>query len=1342
MAENFGPGVSRVLDPTAASLVQVVWQQGKPPLDSELNLAQQIASEWNRLHVLRGTPSGFYGDAINPQDSFVTSPANSNWFKFGPQFPSEKGAIAWAVVNGWLVPVTGTLTGSPPGNPNNADTWNRITLPPPPANTGDARIDFVFLEAWLARVPPNPATTNKPAASAIWRYGNVEGGYSFLPDDLQDTALGFETTQRVQLQYRIRVVSGVVGLAGYPDGFDPSVVKGQGSALSASSFVFENMRKELGDPGLWRAGDGTQNALGTVDGYTYGVPICAVFRRNRVAWSQSNLNGSFDRNPSAVDRTGFKTFSTIPTLVANMDAAQTSLTLTTITNIPLPLTPAAPVTIQIGDEYLTYTAITGTTMTGVVRGVFGSRAETHKAGSVVKIVSGRPDGMFADQIAKTDILDLRHTVNPGGFDYQGLLKNNLDQLLRGQLRSTWKRSGGGPQGPFVQYLDAISATSGSLGVTKLLDSPDGIRTIWGDPAALQPVVIPLETPSAGTNPVAPVGATLGNSFNAVTCNHTGSAGYQIGNVITVPKSLFTVSFPGSDADQVRLVADAAYVKLRFMGETTDLPTGQYSLSNNGGGDLLITFTGSFTPRNAGCFLTLYVQYGAGRGLSRRPAVVHSVNYVSASPNIALQPQAVPANSTPLRAAWFGLWAKNTLFNGSTPSTAEAYVDPGSKTVALTPFRLMTFATTNNQSNLRTIQKGTGALNGAMPSQDLAGNPKWVPGTDPLNLFSGYTDPTGTRANMVVIMPKAIWPSWGEVRAPILYQDNGNIDQGVNYCIAAPKGTVGAGVSNYIPMVNGAATYAVFSTLNLNTSTPATYNAAFTFGVPIAGMRFFTDTLGLNRQGLELPPFYGVARLFAVYSANDYKLHGSAFNPSTREPDPTPGSAVNLLRQNFDGPVFFVTKDADGDSTFVINAEALDLSRSPDAIASFGAGDYVIEASIFGADRGCFDRDQDSRIVLARGRSQGLTAGETLDHPSFILPGAPELGDELTVCYSRSPYQGDAWNSQSAAADTGYKPGALSTSVRYQLLNTVLDYPNLSKPNPKTLEILSSIGFQTTLGTGRFSGDMPDAAMGDVRVTGYEPWTIPSTSVAARPTVTPGALALTERGLSVGSELLGATCHLPLGALFLDKDFRGNAIGGPSGDQRHMMIGDYSPASQAASVAPVDNQEYAMAPVHTASVSTDSGVVVHLDGNGDSYNVLLNYRTNRGGSAFTASGLAGGDLGAVLPSSTAALTSGGILSGVAYLVRNVPTSIGANEVSAGQEVMMLVVTTARTQKPSSQNSQNTHNTVQMGSAGSGEGFSAADVYRISGHPLTNDPARSTVDPLDVVLARKSDTLSSI
>ncbi len=1341
MVDNFGPGVSRVLDPTASNIVQVVWQQGKPPLDSELNLLQQISAEWTRLHVLRGTPSGWYGDAINPQDSFVTNPNWSNWFQFGPQLAGEGHSVMWAVVNGWLIPVTGTLTGNPPGSPNNADTWNRMALPPPPSNTGDARIDYAFLEVWLARVPPNPATTNKPSASAIWRYGNVESGYSFLTDDLQDPSIGFETTQRLQLQYRIRLVSGVVGLASYPDGFDPSVVKGQGAAATATSYVFENMRDELGDPGLWRAGDGTQNALGSVDGYSYAIPLCAVFRRNSVAWDGGvgqNLNGAVNRNPTAVDRTGYKTFATSPTLASTLSAGAMTLQLTSAANIPLPLTPASPVAIQIGDEILLYSAITGTTVTISSRGAFGTAAEAHPSGSAVKILAGRPDGLFSDQITKTDILDLRHIVS-AGFDYQGLLKGNLDRMLQGNLRATWKRSGGGPQGPFVFYQDKIAASSGALGVTKL-DAPDGIRQVFGDPAMLQPVIIPISSPGSLTNAAVPIGGTLGNSYT-VTVNHPSGTGFLTTNVITIPKSQFTTSLPGSDVDQVSFIADQTYVKIRFMGETSDLALGQYSLSLNGSGDLLITLTGSFSARDLGAIITLYLQYGAGRGLSRRPDAVHSVAYLSGSPNILLQQQGMPADNQNLRTTWAMLWSKfrSSTYNSVLPSTSEAYVDPGSKTVVLTPFRLMPFSQTQGtSSNFRTIQKASGATSGAMPANTPGGDPKWTT-TDPLNLFSGYTDPTSTRANMVVILPRRLMPGWGEVQVPILYSDSGNIDQGINFGIFAPKGTVGAGVSNYVPMSNGSVSYAIFSTLNLNTDTSIAYNTSFTFGAPIAGMRFFTDARGLSRQGLELPPFYGIARLFAVYEAQDYKANGSAFDPVTREPKTSGSFSTNLLRQNFNGPTFWIESDTDGDPTFILNAEALDLTKSPNTIANFAAGNYVIEASIFGADRGAFSLSTDCRIVLTRARSEGVTSGVALSLPQFILPGPPEIGDEIAINYSREPYQGDAWGSQMAQSDIGYKPGALTTSVRYQLSTTDLTYNGLTRPNQKVLEVLAGMSFVTTLGTGRLSGDVP-SSNDDFRNVGYEPWSLPASPTDPRPTLTPAALSTNERTLPVGSQYLGLTERLPLGALFRDKDFRGNAIGGgtnATSDSRQLVMGPWaSPGTFASSIAPQDNPEYDALPVHVSIASGNAGeIVVHVDGEPGNYNVLTNFRTNRGGSAFTAYNYSGGDIGGVLPPSQDAGTSGGILSGLALLVRNLPTAVGATEVSAGSELMMLVVTTAR-----AQGATRTNNVVQISTSGTGEGYSAADLYRIAGHPLVNDSARSVIDPDDITLARESDFIS--
>jgi len=1349
MTDNFGPNVSRVLSPAQASYKTVVFQAGRPPLDSEMSFAQQIAAEWDRLHVLTGTPSGWLDDAINPQDSYVTSVNYSNWFQYGDQQAGERQSIMWAVVNGWIVPVTGTLTGAPPGSPNDSDTWNRITLPPPPANTGDARIDFAFLEVWQARVAPNPSTTNKPASSAVYRYGNVEGGASFIADDMQDPQIGFETSQRIQLQYRIRIASGLVGLASYPDGFDPSVVKGQGTATTPSSYVFTNMRTELGDPGLWRAGDGTQNSLGTVDGYTYAIPICGVFRRNSVGWAgdpSQNLNGAFNRNPLAVDRTGYKTFALAPTIVGGITATSTSLTLSSVVNLSIPLTPVTPVAIQIGDEILYYSVITGTTMTLSARGAFGSKAEAHKTGSTIKTVSGRPDGLFADQVAKTDILDLRHVVSPNGFDYAALLKGNLDKLLRGQLHSTWKRSGGGPQGTFVAYQDKVSATPGALGVTKL-DAPDGIRQIFAEPASLQPVIIPISSPaSTSTSPQA-IGGTLGAAFNTgVTAIHPAGTGFQPGDIITISRSLFLNSLPGSDSDQLHLLADNTYFSIRFMGETTDCSNTTYSLSNDGSGNLLITFGGGFTVRNLGAFITLYVQYGAGRGMSRKPDAIHSVAYLSASPNILVQQQGLPAGNQPIRTTWAALWSKFQAgpFNGHLASTAEAYADPGSKSVILTPFRRHTFSGPNFKSTQKYVNTGnpSDAQFGAMPAYTPGGSPKWTT-TDPLGVFSGYSDPTTARANMCVILPRRLMPGYGEVRVPILYSDSGNFAEGINFAFSAPKGgTPGNDYTNFVPPTDGsgAATYGVFSTLNLTNSTPVAYNTAYTDGLLIAGMRFFTDTRGLNRQGLELPPFYGIARLFAVYEAQDYKAHGSAYNPTTRAFVGT--GATNLLRQNFSGPTFWIESDVDGDPTFILNADAIDITKSPNAISAFNSAHYVIESSIFGCDRGAFDLSQDCRIVLSRTRNEGTTAGVTMaTNPSFVLPGAPEIGDEIAINYSRTPYQGDAWGSQQAQSDIGYKPGPLATSVRYQLLNSVLDQANLTRPNQKTLEVLAGVHFVTTLGTGRFSGSVP-TSNDDFRNVGFESWLpLPTTPVDARPTIQPTALNALERVMTLGTEYLGCIERLPLGALFRDKDFRGNYVSGltltQNGVNGPLSMGYGAPGLMGASIAPDNNLEYTVIPAHTASISSGSAgeIVVHVDGDAGNYNVVTNFRTNRGGSAFTASGFAGGDIGGILPGSSGNTTSGGILSGIAMLVRNVPTSIGSTEVSAGQELMLLIATTAR-----AQNSGANLNTVQVSTSGTGEGYSAVDLYRISGHPITNDSSREIVDPTIIKLARPSDILS--
>lgn len=1438
MTDNLGPGVSRVLEAEGTAYEDVVFQAGRPPCDSEFILQADIATTAVRSAALRGMPSGFLGNETNTQADFLTSASWSNFFKFGPQRTGELKSVMWANVNGWLVPVTGTRTGTPPGSPNDTDSTNIIALDPPPANSGDFRIDFAFLEVWKARIQPNPSATNKPASSAVWRYGNVEGGFSFLPDDLVDPAIGFETTQRTQIQYRIRVVKGLVGLTSNPDGFDPVVVKAQGAAANPTSFTFTNMRQTLGDPGLWRAGDGTENSLGTVDGYSYAVPISAIFRRNSVTWNgnpSQNLNGGFSRNPTAVDRTGIKTFSTVPALSANLSASATTVTLASVSNIPLPTTPATPVLIQIGDELLTYSSITGSTLNIVTRGSNGTRAEAHKSGSTIKVMSGRPDGLFSDQIALTDILDLRHAVNPNGFDYASLLQGSLDKLLRGRLRANWKRSGGGPQGAFVYYQDTITSGAVSLGVTKL-DAPDNIRMVFSDAATIQPIEC-IASPNTGIvlpGPGVNINVTWSLGLTVKTTNQSVANQFTAGDIIVIPVNQLKLGLPGGDTDQVRWLNDSVTgaVRLRLDGETGDLPSSMYTVTPavpSSSYDLTITLGGTFPSQLTSpatptiLHITVQAVYGAGRGLSRRPDSIHSVSYINPATDLLVQQSGIPSNNQGSRVAWAPLWSKfrSATFNNLLPVTSEVYADLGSKSILLTPFRRINlpnvltidgnaanpvptpkagFPTTGTTTGLNNpvlnsaftgtavagdalvIATGPGAgrytilslvaatsytldrpiraqggvvvsytvhsAQGVMPLNKVDGiTPKWGgTSTDPLLMFCGTTFGTASEKNIYVSLPRHLVPGWGELRLPILPADSLAFSQGVNFVTNSKIGSVYVDADknyvNYNPVTG--LTYAAFSTLDLGTSLPATFNLAFTFVNTFAGMRFFTDTRNLGRQGLELPPFYGVARLFGVYEANDYKVNSSPFNDTTRAF--IGGShATNLLRQNMaqaDGPVMWIEIDDDKDSTFVLNANAIDLSRSPTPISSFASGNYVIEASIFGFDRGTFDLNSEARIVLTRPGSNSWTSvggspvsavtrslniNRFVVGPSAVLPGPAETSDQVVINYSRTPYQGDAFGSQTNYIDIAYTPGPLTSGTAFQIASTSLDQSALTRPNQKVLEVLASESFSTDLGTGRYSADATATTL-DFKDVAYEdPTAYPPTSgVDHRPKALPGNF-LTSDLTNIGTEYLGCIERLPLGALFRDKDFRGQIFGLNTSP---LVYSSEASAGRSTGLA-VNHGEQDEMPLDTSSsgVGSPGDVLVHVDGEQGNYSLITNFRVNRGGSVFTGNGShPGGEVALQGQVCSTSSDHTNVLQCRALLVRNTVTNVGSTEVSAGDELMMLILTNVVRLAPGF-----TPGEIRIGTNGTGEGYSAADLYRIEGHPLARNNVRMNIDPATILLS---------
>ena len=199
---------------------------------------------------------------------------------------ANNGSIAW------ISNTTADLAGA-----------NQLTLSPAPTTPGSQRTDVVVLEVWRMLLSPSPSSIGKSMSGLIWWNGNVkvsaiDDPTLNFPDDILDATLAQESTKRVQIQYRLRVLTGV-NIFAYPYAMnDPSVVANSAptSAVApdgtATTYTYVNQASN-GDGGLWVAGDGNPaNPLGTVDGYMYAIPLMAIFRRNSSPFAKnSNQNG-------------------------------------------------------------------------------------------------------------------------------------------------------------------------------------------------------------------------------------------------------------------------------------------------------------------------------------------------------------------------------------------------------------------------------------------------------------------------------------------------------------------------------------------------------------------------------------------------------------------------------------------------------------------------------------------------------------------------------------------------------------------------------------------------------------------------------------------------------------------------------------------------------------------------------------------------------------------------------------------------------------------------------------------------------------------------------------------
>ena len=250
---------------------------------------------------------------------------------------------------------------------------------------------------------------NKPGTrqDQIYRHGNVQSpSATWLDDQMMDPTIAVESSQRLQLQYRIRSTSDAeaVNYKTHPDGFS-SIIAGGGAgdaaiyaqgnrsgpvyagnpAGDAVSYPFvpadgastwlQTSAAAFGweDDGLFVAGDGSElsaQMLGAIDGFVYAIPIGFVHRHNNASDPLAAVQG-FD---------------------------------------PPNNTNAAPVYDHAG-----YAGVVGAVGAGL---------------------SDRPDEHFCNVITQENILDLRRHVVPQGVDLAAELKYQVQSLMDGSLR-TW-----------------------------------------------------------------------------------------------------------------------------------------------------------------------------------------------------------------------------------------------------------------------------------------------------------------------------------------------------------------------------------------------------------------------------------------------------------------------------------------------------------------------------------------------------------------------------------------------------------------------------------------------------------------------------------------------------------------------------------------------------------------------------------------------------------------------------------------------------------------------------------------------------------------------------------------
>ena len=249
------------------------------------------------------------------------------------------------------------------------DLWLLLQVPTPPS-TG-TRTDIVILEAWFEQVS---------GYSNLHLYGGQTDVEVVNPiiDPRMD---GVQTTQRVQLQWRVRTIAGV-------DNITDVYANNTANDSLAQAYPYLPSPEEGGS---YIAGNsGAVADIGSIDGFMYAIPLATVTRLNTTAYDANlNPNGAWGYHISTVSADLIVGTTVIPCLEqVNFIPGQ-------------PVSIAGNTYMVVDTPSLTSFAVNTGLLTSVTAGT-----------EVVSSTPGNPTAMYNNVIYPSQVTDLRLFTRP------------------------------------------------------------------------------------------------------------------------------------------------------------------------------------------------------------------------------------------------------------------------------------------------------------------------------------------------------------------------------------------------------------------------------------------------------------------------------------------------------------------------------------------------------------------------------------------------------------------------------------------------------------------------------------------------------------------------------------------------------------------------------------------------------------------------------------------------------------------------------------------------------------------------------------------------------------------